>query len=980
MKKYLTKYKRVSYGFLGLSVFVLGGLYPSQSSAGVPDDYGIPYADATLIESDATWSSTEVHEIANPTYVVNGATLTIEPGTEVKFVDSESNNNYGSGVLGVVDGTVVASGTERAKIRFTGETLSFSLLFSRYDSARETSLLRYVEIGDGQDEAPTDGGGLGWLRDILVNKVLATASGPSSIYYGGGRVIVENAVFKNKYNTSIYIQGGVEVEGQSGDYLHVSNSNFEDLPSEPTIVSQADCPLDGECRYRVKLQNNYYGLASGPDDTAFDGPSFGATFRTKPLIADPVIIVPGILGSDQNSHGIWEIDPILHVYDDQIKSLESNGYTKGVNLFVMPYDWHKDNVITASLLKQQVLDAVRISGVSKVDLLAHSMGGLVSRQYIEGNDYGDDVDQLITLGTPHRGAPESYATWVGGECISSFKCVALKLQLNNEAEHAGYSELYKYIQEGVVSVGQLLPDYSYLKNISDGSLRGYPADYPRNFFLENLNSQENIDKLNLIRFWNIVGDSKKDTTAVSVRVGGLFPYSSGKWEYGFPESFDTTDTDQGFTRGKGDGTVPLMSAEFPSQTIDKKVVTAAHTELPKKAQCEALEALTAKTDCQYIDEWSITNILRLDIFSPIDVQVVSPSGKRVGKDFATGEILSEIPGAFYSGYTTETEFVTIPNPEDGEYRIFTEGVDGGGHYRIEASSIKEDSDTGMVSQSQKNFEGEAVAGAVVEAPLVIEDAVVVVEEDSGDTTPPETTIALSGLMGTNGWYRSKVSVTLVTESGATTEYSLDNGNSWINYTNPFEVTQEGVSKVLYRSADEAQNMEVYKEQEIKIDTENPEGIISFDTTTEKLKVFGKEEGVSVVVGDSWYLLTDPAGNTTKLTFTKTKNRKSKDGFVLQSIQYDQEPVIVLKDTKIKYFYKDNQRREHAKAFSAYLESGNQKLTAHYLRKKNRTYIMDKTETEDDDPETCERRRVTKILPGLVVPYIETSQGKVTIKY
>ncbi len=53
MKKYLTKHKRVSYIILSLSFFVFG-LYPSESRAGVPDDYGIPYADATLIESDTT--------------------------------------------------------------------------------------------------------------------------------------------------------------------------------------------------------------------------------------------------------------------------------------------------------------------------------------------------------------------------------------------------------------------------------------------------------------------------------------------------------------------------------------------------------------------------------------------------------------------------------------------------------------------------------------------------------------------------------------------------------------------------------------------------------------------------------------------------------------------------------------------------------------------------------------------------------------
>jgi len=39
----------------------------------------------------------------------------------------------------------------------------------------------------------------------------------------------------------------------------------------------------------------------------------------------------------------------------------------------------------------------------KVLLVAHSMGGLVSRNYLETNKYANDVERLITFGTPHAG-------------------------------------------------------------------------------------------------------------------------------------------------------------------------------------------------------------------------------------------------------------------------------------------------------------------------------------------------------------------------------------------------------------------------------------------------------------------------------------------------------------------------------------------------------------------------------------------------
>jgi len=37
-------------------------------------------------------------------------------------------------------------------------------------------------------------------------------------------------------------------------------------------------------------------------------------------------------------------------------------------------------------------------------LIAHSMGGVVSREYVQGDFYNGDVDKIITLDSPHEGA------------------------------------------------------------------------------------------------------------------------------------------------------------------------------------------------------------------------------------------------------------------------------------------------------------------------------------------------------------------------------------------------------------------------------------------------------------------------------------------------------------------------------------------------------------------------------------------------
>jgi len=49
--------------------------------------------------------------------------------------------------------------------------------------------------------------------------------------------------------------------------------------------------------------------------------------------------------------------------------------------------------------------AKNTTGKPKVVLIAHSMGGLVARAYIEGQKYRGDVEALFTFGSPHLGTP-----------------------------------------------------------------------------------------------------------------------------------------------------------------------------------------------------------------------------------------------------------------------------------------------------------------------------------------------------------------------------------------------------------------------------------------------------------------------------------------------------------------------------------------------------------------------------------------------
>lgn len=69
-----------------------------------------------------------------------------------------------------------------------------------------------------------------------------------------------------------------------------------------------------------------------------------------------------------------------------------------------------DSVVVDSIVGQQALKIIRQNPdlyrqlASRYILIGHSMGGVVSREYVQGNFYNGDVDKIITLDSPHEGS------------------------------------------------------------------------------------------------------------------------------------------------------------------------------------------------------------------------------------------------------------------------------------------------------------------------------------------------------------------------------------------------------------------------------------------------------------------------------------------------------------------------------------------------------------------------------------------------
>lgn len=662
-----------------------------------------PYID---ISENKEWDKDETFE---------GKVITIEPGAELRIKEGVTITLMGSVIK--VKGKLIADGTEENPIIIQSSDKENNGGFS-------------IISGFGEEDDP-------------ASEISMKNTDVSGNFNTMGAILTENTKL-NLEGCNIHdnIIGIIMLEDDPNE-KKVNRSKFHD--NQIDVVSYYE--LGGDIP-APDFRYNWWGentskIAQYCDDEygclAYHDKLFGLVNMRPWFVSedffDPVIIIPGIMGSEEDVFG-WHLDPITHTYDNLILSFKDNGYEKGKNLFEFPYDWRNDNVYTAEKLKEKIDEIKEETGLPAVDIVAHSMGGLLARQYIESDAYGNDVNQLITLGTPNKGAPEAYLKWEAGEGFFTITDKIAEKLFQIEALHSGYLDLGKYIREKIVSVGQLLPDYSYLKEASSGETRNYPNNYPGNMFLENLNNVDNLDNLNKINPTIVTGNSEnKDNTMVGFRV--VESTEDDQWKHGMPENFYDDNTDQGIDYSKGDETVPYESAT--GIDIGEKIeIESTHGDLPTKAQCDVIKKLLGKDKCEYVSTFDrILDIVAFGVFSPVDIQVVTPEGW-AGKNILGKPESEMLLDAYYTGSDAQNEFLTIPvsGSDEKDFQIVTQGM-GEGEYKIEISRITENEDSREAREINATIFGTAVLDQEESTELRITENEITVESDK---TPPEISI------------------------------------------------------------------------------------------------------------------------------------------------------------------------------------------------------------------------------------------------
>ncbi|MEP7188349.1 MAG: permease [Roseiflexaceae bacterium] len=406
----------------------------------------------------------------------------------------------------------------------------------------------------------------------------------------------------------------------------------------------------------------------------------------------PVVFVPGLAGSfnltvllDWRGPTLsgWDFPPFVDQGKIFLDTFKRAGYTRDVDLFWAFYDWRKSASDNATNYLIPWIDRARSrSGQGKVILVAYSMGGLVSRSYIQSDAYRsrNDVERLITVGTPHRGAPEAYFPWEGGELrwdptVNAVLKVYLWYLEHIHPFQSGL-DILKTIRTQVPGIRDLLALDDYLT--SQG-----PPSTPK---LEDLMQQRNLwgdlalspaGLTTLLARTPLTTISGTGFTTVQTLVVQAAPAPSAdppRYVDGAPLEAQT------ITTSNGDGTVLLASARIDDPRVHNlATVVVSHDNLPDQTVGLVLRELGVPVPATVAASAPSQPRLVIMTASPVELMVEMPAVQPavLGVEPAPARRQRRVRSRNYGHKGKQLNMVVIDQPAAGTYNIRVRGTAAG---------------------------------------------------------------------------------------------------------------------------------------------------------------------------------------------------------------------------------------------------------------------------------------------------------------
>lgn len=392
------------------------------------------------------------------------------------------------------------------------------------------------------------------------------------------------------------------------------------------------------------------------------------------------VIIPGLGASwdmgamlTGNEGGNWQIPSFVKNYDGLISSFKNAGLVdtgSDKNLFIFSYDWRRPLSVLAERLNEYINANVPDT---KINLIGHSMGGLVARTYAQ--TYGTSkINKIITIGSPNLGTVKAYGIWEGAMLFDDSWWSKVALELTTHfGVIAGESNI-QTVQRTIPSLKDMLPTYNFLK--FGDSFPTSISSVNTNNYLINLNN--NVANINPLTTAIYSSDVQTDSQI------NVIPHSTGDLD----TWIDGKPTDNPFIKTNGDGTVTDFSAKGPFNNVLQG--TGWHGDLISKG--ENIQKIFSLIN---LDQTKALEGAQENFVGVLVAALRSP-GKLEVCDVALAKCNTDLGGLYFSdnklfmlpGYTNQDYIVRITETNElGDYSLHLGNIGNTSEWKVEKGKL-----------------------------------------------------------------------------------------------------------------------------------------------------------------------------------------------------------------------------------------------------------------------------------------------------